>query len=179
MYQIYLFAGLYGFFGSILIVLFKILPVVLGRKFFPDSDEKTFIEAQKTYDFYSTLWSFRLIGTGFLITIINALFPSSFIGSVFNPFFVIIDISLLSIASMYGIVRVYDLVIDYKNTLILPIILGFPIILIYAIIFSLNFTNMGPRLFLVDNILTSSTIISQLIFTVLYFFYFIEKNRNF
>lgn len=201
--QIYLFAGMYGFFGSILIVLFKIWPDILDWKtkkkivsrgikranwkevfkewkFFPDSDENSFRESQKTYTFYSTLWSFRLIGTGFMITIIYALIPSNFLGSVYNSLFVIIDVSLLSIVSLYGIDSVHRQNITIKGPFVFYFIFGFNLVF-YFIVWLLNFTYVeSTRLFFVDYILIFSTAISQIIFTSLFFFrYFVEKNKNF
>lgn len=197
--QVLLFAGIYGFLGSILIVLFKIWPDVFdwrikkniissrishadceevfkSRKFFPDSDEKILIESRKTYDFYSTLWGFRLIGTGFMITIINALFPSTFVGSVYNSLFVITDAVLLVIVSMYGLEGVSRYGFTIKPLLFI-FIFGFNLIFLYFPIGALNFSFSGStRLFFVDNLLIASTAISQIIFTSIFWLrYFVRK----
>ena len=81
MNQIYLFAGLYGFSGSLLIILFKLWPDVIDWrvkkkiisrgikpanwedvfekwKFFPNPNNKIYLDSQQTYNFYSTLWGF-------------------------------------------------------------------------------------------------------------------------
>jgi len=200
--QIYLFAGLYGFFGSILIVLFKILPDVLdwrtkkeiseainpadwdevfkNRKFLHDSDEKTLKESQKTYDFYSTLWSFRLIGTGFMITIIYALFPSNFLGSVHNSVFVIFDVSILLIVSTIGIENIRSRIFTPKSPIVLIFIFGIYVIF-YFVVLVLNASRIeSTRLFFVDNVLIISGIISQILFTSIFFFrYYIEKYKSF
>lgn len=201
--QIYLFAGIYGFFGSILIVLFKIWPDVLDWrtkkkiisreikpadreevfkewKFFPDSEEKTFSESKKTYNFFSTLWSFRLIGTGFMITIFYALFSSTFLGSIYNSLFVILDVFLLSVVSLYGIKSVHRRNITIKGPFVFYFIFGFNLGF-YFLVLLLNYAYIdSTRLFFVDNILIFSTAISQIIFTSLFVFrYFIEKNKNF
>lgn len=201
--QIYLFAGLYGFFGSIHIILFKIWPDVIDWrakkrtisrgispadwedvyndwKFFPNPDDETYLESQKTYGFYSTLWSFRLIATGFMITIIYSIWPSEFLGSTYNSLFVFLDIFFLLIVSLFGIDGVRYRNINASHPILLFVIFSFNLGF-YALMGVLNFVNTESiGVFIIDNILIVSTAISQIIFTSLFFSrYFINKNKNF
>jgi hypothetical protein len=203
MYQIYLFAGLYGFFGSILIILFKLWPDVVDWrakkkirlrgikpadredvfkrwKFFPDPNEKTYEESQQTYNFYSTLWSFRLIGTGFMITIIYSIWPSEFLGLFYNPFFVSIDIFLLTFFPLFGIEDVRCHSIGPRGRMPIFLIFGFNLgIYFMLLLFNLS-TVDSTRVFLIDNMLIISTAISQIIFTSLFVGrYLINKHKNF
>lgn len=199
--QIYLYAGLYGFSGSILIVLFKIWPDIIdwklkkklisdgvkseffeevfkNKKFFPDPNEKTYEESKQTYDFYSILWSFRLIGTSFIITIFYSIFPSEFLGLTYNAVFVLSDVFLLTFFSLFGIEDVRRYKIGPRGRMPIAIIFGFNLF-IYGIVWSLNFSIIGStRTLFVDNILIISTAISQTIFTLLFFGrYSIKKHK--
>lgn len=70
--------GLYGFSGSILLVIFHFYPYWKEERnpkkipFFRGEGEET-NKAHRIYRFYSKLWSFRLISTGFLIMILQAI----------------------------------------------------------------------------------------------------------
>jgi len=200
MYQIYVFAGLYSFIGTILIILFKILPDFIDcrvkkkilswrinsndrkdaynrRKFFPNLDDKTYLESQKMYNFYSTLWSFRLIGTGFMISIIYSIWPSEFLDLPYNSLFVYLDTLVLSILALFGINGVRHPRFNLSHPiLLLYAIFGFNLV-IYFMVLLFNFTNVGT---VIDKILIASTAISQIIFTSLFFCrYYLNKNKNF
>ena len=174
--QILFATGIYGLFGSILIVIFHFLPEIIeilnkGReKFFFYKSEKEFSQAVKTYNFYSHLWSFRLISTGFIIMILYSFFSKEYLNLPNNVWFVILDCIFLSIVAMVGIEGIHRNSFTFRNIYFVYIYLGLSLF-VYLMLISINFTSYrSEKIDLIDNSLLISTSISQIIFIALFFF---------
>jgi hypothetical protein len=104
-------SGLYGFIGSILLVVFHLLPQLKGVfnkklrrfSFFSGENEKEISLAINNYSFYSKLWSFRLISTSFLIIILYSISVFEYSVSIGNILYVLGDCLFLFIAASLGV----------------------------------------------------------------------------
>lgn len=136
--QFLLASGLYGFCGSILLVVFHLIPDLKERlnpkikPFFHGRTQEERSLAERHYSFYSQLWSFRLIGTSFLIIILHSLFPSESANSLNNLLFVVADVCVLSYIAGWGIDGVSKNTIKlhtrYAFYFYVPMILAFYIV---------------------------------------------------
>ena len=90
-------SGTYGFLGSVLLIVFHILPQlkVLRSKgrfhFFEGKNDEEIAQSIKHYSFYSQIWSFRLISTSFLIIILFSLSIFEYSDSLGNILYIIGD----------------------------------------------------------------------------------------
>ncbi len=173
--QILFATGMYGFVGSILIIIFHLLPEIKEKyskrclHFFRYKNEIELDQTVKTYNFYSHLWSFRLISTGFLIMIIYSLWPNEYLDLPFNILFVIIDSFLLIFIAIWGITDVEGYKIGLKNSSLLSVYFGISSGF-YFLVMGINWVYVGStKIDFIDNILLISALISQLIFSTLFF----------
>ena len=173
--QILFATGMYGFVGSILIIIFHLLPEIKEiyskrcLHFFRYKNEIELDQTVKTYNFYSHLWSFRLISTGFLIMIIYSLWPKEYLDLPFNILFVIIDSFLLIFIAIWGITDVEGYKIGLKNSSLLSVYFGISSGF-YFLVMGINWVYVGStKIDFIDNILLISALISQLIFSTLFF----------
>jgi sensor histidine kinase YesM len=172
--QILFATGIYGFFGSILIVIFHILPEIKEvyskrhSQFFIHKNEKEFSQAVKTYTFYSHIWSFRLISTGFLIMVIYSLWPKEYLNLPCNILFVVADSCLLFFVATWGITDVYKNSIGPRKEWLIAFYFGFSSGF-YLILVAINHAYYkSTKIDFIDNILLISALISQLIFSALF-----------
>lgn len=93
--------GLYGFSGSILLIIFYIWPNYKKKgKNIPFFGKQNLHEDHQFYKFYGALWSFRLISTGFLIRLLYSLELFENPKNVSNAIFIIVDILILLAAAL-------------------------------------------------------------------------------
>ena len=169
--QILLASGLYGFSGSILLVIFHLIPSwkekadPRNKPFFHGKTQEDISLAKKYYSFYSQLWSFRLIGTSFLIIILFSVYPSGYTQSPYNLFFIAIDIPMLSYFAGWGIdgISKNSLELHSKYSLFFYI----PLLLILYSILLLYFKILNP-------IFPTAGIITQFLFSSIWYL----RNKN-
>ena len=171
--QILFATGLYGLFGSVLIVIFHFLPEIVevhskgNLKFFADKDEKELNQSKKTYDFYAHLWSFRLISTGFIIMILYSISPERYLNLPYNIIFVVLDSVILSLVATCGIEGVHKNSIELRTEYLIGFYLGLSSI-VYFLLISINFSYYdSTKVDFIDNLLLISTLVSQWIFVPL------------
>lgn len=169
--QILLASGLYGLSGSVLLVIFHLIPGwkekfdPRNKPFFHGKTQEDVSLAEKYYSFYSQLWSFRLIGTSFLIIILYSVFPSGLAHSPYNLLFVAIDIPMLSYFAGWGIDGIskntLDLHSKYSLVFYIPLsVMLYSVLLIYFRIF--------------NPIFPAAAIIAQILFSFIWYL----KNKD-
>lgn len=173
--QILFATGLYGFSGSILLVIFHFLPEIKevhsnGKPFFIYKNEIELNQCLKTYAFYSNLWGFRLISTGFIIMIIYSLLLNEYQNLLGNIIFVIFDITVLFIISTWGISNIVIHSITPRKGWILYYYFGLTSGFYFLLIMmNGNIDLNSSKIQFMDNIILISALISQLVFFTLFF----------
>ena len=174
MNQILFATGIYGLFGSVLMVIFHFLPELIeihSKKhlpFFIYTDEKELSQAVKTYNFYCNLWSFKLISTGFIIMIFYSLFSKEYLGSSWNIVFVVLDAVILSIIATWGITDIHKNSIGPRKLSLTSVYFGLSSI-IYIMLMAINYVYYeSTKIDFIDNILLISALFSQIIFSALF-----------
>ena len=95
------------------------------------------------------LWSFRLIGTGFIITILYSISPSKFLG-LYNPVFVLSDIFLLTFFSLFGIEDVRRYKIGPRGHMPIAIVFGFNLIIYGGLLLSNQVNIYSTKILLIE-----------------------------
>lgn len=173
--QILFATGVYGFTGSILLVIFSFLPELKeisnkkSWKFFNCKNKNEYNKSKKTYTFYSYLWSFRLISTGFLIMIFYSIFTREYLNLPQNILFILIDNCILVIVALWGISHIDGYKLGFRNQYPIIFYFGLTIIIYISLIVS-NFSfYKDTEIDVIDSILILSALISQIIFSILLF----------
>lgn len=173
--QVLFATGIYGLSGSILILFFHLLPDIIGiqkkgqRPFFIYNSEKELRDGVNTYKFFSHLWSFRLIGTGFIIMIIYSLFTEEYLNLPYNIWFVVLDTIILTLVAIFSIEDIHKEKIGLRNFRYIFFYFGFSSVM-YIMLMGVNSVYyMGVKIDFIDNILLLSAFFSQITFSGLLF----------